>query len=163
MFGVMFQIFLFQPRFRYFAAITEIEIDRPVQAPSPPVAAGAEFFANRKLSLAHPTRFERVTFAFGGQRSIQLSYGCVAVHLADWRGLGNGPAGAGWARRKGPKDNGHTFEWCRMRPETRVSSMTAVGQFLPEGFWVAPSAESDRRRADIRAIPRKLMARRGSG
>ena len=42
-----------------------------------------------KAKLAHPRGFEPLTSAFGGQRSIQLSYGCLARTLMKRARLSN--------------------------------------------------------------------------
>ena len=72
--------------------IARVLVDTFHAAPAPEIVE-KDYCAEHSEKLAHPTRFERVTFAFGGQRSIQLSYGCVGVHLADRAGMGNGRNG----------------------------------------------------------------------
>ena len=104
------------------------------------------------ISLGH-----RSALQIGNEKAcggaIQLSYGCVAVHLADWPGLGNDPAGAGQGLRARPE---------RQRSHVRIVS-GASEKHVPGvlGLWRAQLPES-RPNATATAM-RRLPTLSGAG
>src|SRR5665213_3514214 len=72
------------------------------------------------VKLARPRRFERPTFAFGGQRSIQLSYGRLRAGIDETSASGNGPDFAQLDEGGGSCGDGRSFESSRARQGTRV-------------------------------------------
>src|SRR5450759_3287826 len=91
--------------------------------------------------LARPRRFERPTFAFGGQRSIQLSYGRLWASIDQTPASGNALDIAGYC----------SIGLCVKAPAAKFGRSNRLGRASNSRAEGVPGASSKIRRAAGRA------------